>query len=247
MLSGNRNFEGRIGPDVRANFLASPPLVVAYAIAGTVNIDLDNDPLGYDPTGEPVFLRDVWPSQEEIQAEIHRSLKPDLFRQQYANVFTGNEQWNEVPISGGELYAWSPDSTYIQEPTFFQDMGTELPPVQPIVGARVLAVMPDSTTTDHISPAGAIAPDSPAGRFLTEKGVPRSEWNSYGSRRGNHEVMMRGTFANIRIKNQMLDGVEGGYTAYIPAAGQVTDAAAGLDGVGDLGCGRQVSSRTGRR
>jgi len=229
VLSGNRNFEGRIGPDVRANFLASPPLVVAYAIAGTVNIDLDNDPLGYDPTGEPVFLRDVWPSQEEIQGEIHRSLKPDLFRQQYANVFTGNEQWNEVPISGGELYAWSPDSTYIQEPTFFLDMGTELPPVQPIVGARVLAVMPDSTTTDHISPAGAIAPDSPAGRYLTEKGVPRSEWNSYGSRRGNHEVMMRGTFANIRIKNQMLDGVEGGYTAYIPAAAQVSDAAAGLE------------------
>ena len=229
VLSGNRNFEGRIGPDVRANFLASPPLVVAYAIAGTVNIDLDNDPLGYDPTGEPVFLRDVWPSQEEIQAEIHRSLKPDLFRQQYANVFTGNEQWNEVPISGGELYAWSPDSTYIQEPTFFQEMGTDLPPVQPIVGARVLAVMPDSTTTDHISPAGAIAPDSPAGRYLTERGVPRSEWNSYGSRRGNHEVMMRGTFANIRIKNQMLDGVEGGYTAYIPAAAQVSDAAAGLE------------------
>ena len=229
VLSGNRNFEGRIGPDVRANFLASPPLVVAYAIAGTVNIDLENDPLGYDPTGEPVFLRDVWPRQEEIRAEIHRSLKPDLFRQQYANVFTGNEQWNEVPISGGELYAWSPDSTYIQEPTFFQEMGTELPPVQPIVGARVLAVMPDSTTTDHISPAGAIAPDSPAGRYLAEKGVPRSEWNSYGSRRGNHEVMMRGTFANIRIKNQMLDGVEGGYTAYIPSTGQVIDSAAGLE------------------
>ena len=230
VLSGNRNFEGRIGPDVRANFLASPPLVVAYAIAGTVNIDLDNDPLGYDPTGEPVFLRDVWPSQAEIQTEIHRSLKPDLFRQQYANVFTGNEQWNEVPISGGELYAWRPDSTYIQEPTFFQDMGTELPPVQPIVGARVLDVMPDSTTTDHISPAGAIAPHSPAGRYLIEKGVPRSEWNSYGSRRGNHEVMMRGTFANIRIKNQMLDGVEGGYTAYIPAAvGQATDASSSLE------------------
>ena len=224
VLSGNRNFEGRIGPDVRANFLASPPLVVAYAIAGTVNIDLDNDPLGYDPNGEPVFLRDVWPSQEEIQTEIHRSLKPALFSQQYANVFTGNEQWNEVPISGGDLYAWSPDSTYIQEPTFFQEMDTDLPPVQPIVGARVLAVMPDSTTTDHISPAGAIALDSPAGRFLAGKGVPRSEWNSYGSRRGNHEVMMRGTFANIRIKNQMLDGVEGGYTAYIPSAGQVTDA-----------------------
>ena len=223
VLSGNRNFEGRIGPDVRANFLASPPLVVAYAIAGTVNIDLDNDPLGFDPTGEPVFLRDIWPSQQEIQAEIHRSLKPALFRQQYADVFTGNEQWNHVPITGGELYAWNPDSTYIQEPTFFQEMGTELPPVRPIVGARVLAVMPDSTTTDHISPAGAIAPDSPAGRFLTAKGVPRSEWNSYGSRRGNHEVMMRGTFANIRIKNQMLDGVEGGYTVYMPAQGHLTE------------------------
>ena len=223
VLSGNRNFEGRIGPDVRANFLASPPLVVAYAIAGTVNIDLDNDPLGYDPTGEPVFLRDIWPSQQEIRSEIHRSLKPALFRQQYADVFTGNEQWNQVPISGGELYAWNPESTYIQEPTFFQDMGTALPPVRPIVGARVLAVMPDSTTTDHISPAGAIAPESPAGRLLTAKGVPRSEWNSYGSRRGNHEVMMRGTFANIRIKNQMLDGVEGGYTVYMPAVGHVTE------------------------
>ena len=218
VLSGNRNFEGRIGPDVRANFLASPPLVVAYAIAGTVNIDLDNDPLGYDPTGEPVFLRDVWPSQEEIQAEINRSLKPALFRQQYANVFTGNPQWNEVPISGGELYAWNPESTYIREPSFFQGMDAQVPPVQPIVGARVLAVMPDSTTTDHISPAGAIAPDSPAGRYLTEKGIPRAQWNSYGSRRGNHEVMMRGTFANIRIKNQMLDGVEGGYTVHIPFA-----------------------------
>ena len=225
VLSGNRNFEGRIGPDVRANFLASPPLVVAYAIAGTVNIDLDNDPLGYDPTGEPVFLSDVWPSQEEIQSEIHRSLKPALFQEQYADVFTGNDQWNEVPIAGGDLYAWDPDSTYIQEPSFFKEMGTELPPVQPIVGARVLAVMPDSTTTDHISPAGAIAPNSPAGRFLAQRGVPRSEWNSYGSRRGNHEVMMRGTFANIRIKNQMLDGVEGGYTVHIPSAAKVTDAA----------------------
>ena len=225
VLSGNRNFEGRIGPDVRANFLASPPLVVAYAIAGTVNIDLDNDPLGYDPTGEPVFLRDVWPSQAEIQAEILRNLKPALFREQYANIFTGNEKWNDVPISGGDLYAWDPDSNYIQEPSFFQEMEADPPPVQPIVGARVLAVMPDSTTTDHISPAGAIAPESPAGRYLAEKGVPRSEWNSYGSRRGNHEVMMRGTFANIRIKNQMLDGVEGGYTVYIPAEARVGDAA----------------------
>lgn len=228
VLSGNRNFEGRIGPDVRANFLASPPLVVAYAIAGTVNIDLDNDPLGYDPNGDPVFLRDVWPSQEEIQTEISRSLKPVMFHEQYGNVFTGNEQWNEVPIAAGDLYDWNPDSTYIQEPTFFKDMSTDTPPVAPIVGARVLAIMPDSTTTDHISPAGAIAQDSPAGRYLTDKGVPRSAWNSYGSRRGNHEIMMRGTFANIRIQNQMLDGVEGGSTVYIPTSEQMSiwDAAA---------------------
>lgn len=222
VLSGNRNFEGRIGPDVRANFLASPPLVVAYAIAGTVNIDLDNDPLGYDPNGDPVFLRDVWPSQEEIQTEIRRSLKPVMFHEQYGNVFTGNEQWNEVPIAAGDLYDWNSNSTYIQEPTFFKDMGTDTPPVAPIVGARVLAIMPDSTTTDHISPAGAIAQDSPAGRYLTDKGVPRSAWNSYGSRRGNHEIMMRGTFANIRIQNQMLDGVEGGSTVYIPTSEQMS-------------------------
>ena len=222
VLSGNRNFEGRIGPDVRANFLASPPLVVAYAIAGTVNIALDNDPLGYDPNGDPVFLRDVWPSQEEIQTEIRRSLKPVMFHEQYGNVFTGNEQWNEVPIAAGDLYDWNSDSTYIQEPTFFKDMGTDTPPVAPIVGARVLAIMPDSTTTDHISPAGAIAQDSPAGRYLTDKGVPRSAWNSYGSRRGNHEIMMRGTFANIRIQNQMLDGVEGGSTVYIPTSEQMS-------------------------
>ncbi|RME56895.1 MAG: aconitate hydratase AcnA, partial [Caldilineae bacterium] len=221
VLSGNRNFEGRISPDVRANFLASPPLVVAYAIAGTVDIDLENEPLGYDPSGEPVYLREIWPTQAEIQQEIRRSLNPSLFKEQYGNVFTGNEQWNQVPVSGGELYDWNPESTYIQEPPFFKDMTLEVPPVKPIVGARVLAVMPDSTTTDHISPAGAIAPDSPAGRYLASKGVPRSEWNSYGSRRGNHEVMMRGTFANIRIKNQMLDGVEGGYTVYIPEMKQM--------------------------
>jgi aconitate hydratase len=221
VLSGNRNFEGRISPDVRANFLASPPLVVAYAIAGTINIDLYNEPLGLDPNGEPVYLNDIWPTQEEIQREIRRSLNPQIFQEQYGNVFTGNEEWNEVAITGGDLYKWNPDSTYIQEPPFFVGMSPEVPPVQEIRGARVLAVMPDSTTTDHISPAGSIAKDSPAGRYLTEKGVERSEWNSYGSRRGNHEVMMRGTFANIRIKNQMLDGVEGGYTVYIPEMKQM--------------------------
>ncbi len=217
VLSGNRNFEGRISPDVRANFLASPPLVVAYAIAGTVNIDLFNEPLGYDPNGQPVFLRDIWPTQEEIKQAIRRSLKPEMYREQYANVFDGNEAFNKVSVTGGDLFQWNPDSTYIKEPPFFMDFSLSVPPVEPIRSARVLAIMPDSTTTDHISPAGNIAAKSPAGRYLTERAVPRSEWNSYGSRRGNHEIMMRGTFANIRIKNQMLDGEEGGDTIHIPS------------------------------
>ena len=222
VLSGNRNFEGRISPDVRANFLASPPLVVAYAIAGTMEIDLTVDPLGYDPTGEPVYLADVWPSQEEIQTEIRRSLNPSIFAEQYGNVFSGNEQWNAVAASEGDIYAWNAESTYIQEPPFFVGMSAEVPPVQQIVGARVLAVMPDSTTTDHISPAGSIAADSPAADYLRSHHVERSEWNSYGSRRGNHQVMMRGTFANIRIKNQMLDGQEGGLTVHIPTMEQMS-------------------------
>jgi aconitate hydratase len=215
VLSGNRNFEGRISPDVRANFLASPPLVVAYAIAGTMNIDMETEPLGYDPNGNPVFLRDVWPTQEEIRSTIRRALKPEMFREQYANVFDGNPQFNAVKVAGGDRFAWDPTSTYIQEPPFFR-ITREIPPLQPIQGARVLAFMADSTTTDHISPAGNIAPGSPAARYLEERAVPRREWNSYGSRRGNHEVMMRGTYANIRIKNQMLPGVEGGVTRYIP-------------------------------
>ncbi len=216
VLSGNRNFEGRVSPDVRANFLASPPLVVAYAIAGTVNIDMETEPLGYDPNGNPVFLRDVWPTQDEIQRTVRRALKPEMFHEQYGNVFDGNPEFNAVKVAGGELFAWDPASTYIKEPPFFT-ITREVQPVQPIVGARVLAVMPDSTTTDHISPAGNIARNSPAARYLEAHGVPREEWNSYGSRRGNHEIMMRGTFANIRIKNQMLDGDEGGDTVYIPA------------------------------
>ncbi|MFZ1752998.1 MAG: aconitate hydratase, partial [Caldilineaceae bacterium] len=167
------------------------------------------------------YLADVWPTQEEIQHEIRRSLNPAIFAEEYGNVFSGNEQWNEVAVTGGDIYNWNPDSTYIQEPPFFVDMSAEVPPVQQIVGARVLAVMPDSTTTDHISPAGSIAKDSPAGNYLAGHGVERSEWNSYGSRRGNHEVMMRGTFANIRIKNQMLDGTEGGLTVHIPTMEQL--------------------------
>ncbi len=215
VLSGNRNFEGRISPDVRANFLASPPLVVAYAIAGTVNIDLNTEPLGYDPNGHPVFLYDIWPTQEEVQSTMRRALRPDMFREQYANVFTGNEQFNAVSVAGGDLFSWDPASTYIKEPPFF-NITREVPPLRPIAGARILAIMPDSTTTDHISPAGDIARNSPAARYLEERGVPRSEWNSYGSRRGNHEIMMRGTYANIRIKNQLVPGVEGGVTRYLP-------------------------------
>jgi aconitate hydratase len=215
VLSGNRNFEGRVSPDVRANFLASPPLVVAYAIAGTVNLDTESDPLGYDPNGKPVFLRDIWPSQEEIRDTIRRALRPEMYHEQYANIFTGNEQFNEVKVAEGDLFAWDPKSTYIKEPPFF-NITREVPHVQPIVGARVLAIMPDSTTTDHISPAGNIAKDSPAALYLESHGVERSEWNSYGSRRGNHEVMMRGTYANIRIKNGLVPGVEGGVTKYLP-------------------------------
>ncbi|MGL4647932.1 MAG: aconitase family protein, partial [Caldilineaceae bacterium] len=215
VLSGNRNFEGRISPDVRANFLASPPLVVAYAIAGTVNIDMETEPLGYDPNGQPVFLRDIWPTQDEVQSTMRRALRPEMFREQYGNVFVGNEQFNAVAVAGGDLFAWNEASTYIKEPPFF-NITRAVPPLQPIRGARVLAIMQDSTTTDHISPAGDIAKGSPAASYLEERGVPRSEWNSYGSRRGNHEVMMRGTYANIRIKNLLVPGVEGGVTRYLP-------------------------------
>jgi len=222
VLSGNRNFEGRIHPLVRANYLASPPLVVAYALAGRVDIDLLNEPLGYDPNGQPVYLRDIWPTQDEIQREIRRSLKPEMFRRQYANVFDGNEMWNNIAAPEGELYAWDPNSTYIQEPPFFVDMPPEPPPLQDIRGARVLALLGDSITTDHISPAGSISAKSPAGRYLIERGVPPEEFNSYGARRGNHEVMMRGTFANVRLKNLLVPGVEGGVTIYLPTGEQMS-------------------------
>ncbi len=217
VLSGNRNFEGRINADVKANFLASPPLVVAFALAGTVNFDMAHDSLGLDPSGNPVYLQDIWPSQEEIRDAISQSLDPEMFRSQYSNVFTGNETWNEIEGAQGEIYAWDPTSTYVHEPPFFRQLTPKLPDLQPILGAHVLAIMPDSTTTDHISPAGSIAPETPAAHYLEDLGIPRSEWNTYGTRRGNDEVMLRGTFANVRVKNQMLDGKEGGYTIHVPS------------------------------
>ncbi|QYJ16818.1 Aconitate hydratase A [Rubrobacter xylanophilus DSM 9941] len=222
VLSGNRNFEGRINPYVRANYLASPPLVVAYALAGTVDIDLTKEPLGHDPEGNPVYLRDIWPSQEEIRAQIESALDPNLYRKQYANVYTGNEQWNEVEVPSGDLYEWDPDSTYIQEPAFFKGLSPEPEPLRDIAGARVLVKVGDSLTTDHISPAGAIPKDSPAGRYLISKGVEPKDFNSYGSRRGNHEVMVRGTFANIRLRNQLVPGREGGYTVHLPDGEETT-------------------------
>ena len=222
VLSGNRNFEGRINPDVRANYLASPPLVVAYALAGTVDINLTNEPMGTSKDGEPVYLKDIWPSQEEVAREIETALEPNLYKKQYANVYTGNEQWNAVEAPSGDLYAWYPDSTYIQEPTFFKDLGPEPEELKDIIGAHVLVKVGDSVTTDHISPAGAIPSRSPAGQYLIEKGVDPRDFNSYGSRRGNHEVMVRGTFANIRLRNQLRPGTEGGVTVHFPDGEETT-------------------------
>ncbi|OYD07412.1 aconitate hydratase AcnA [Paludifilum halophilum] len=216
VLSGNRNFEGRIHPDVKANYLASPPLVVAYALAGTVDIDFEKDPIGYDTDRNPVYFKDIWPSNEEIREAIDASMNADQFREQYGRVFDANERWNQMDTPEGELYDWDEQSTYIQEPPFFVDLSPELEPVEEIKGARTLALLKDSVTTDHISPAGAIAPNSPAGKYLREKGVKPRNFNSYGSRRGNDRIMTRGTFANIRIRNQMVPGTEGGFTKYIP-------------------------------
>jgi len=216
VLSGNRNFEGRIHPLVKANFLASPPLVVAYALAGTVDINLDSEPLGTDKDGNPVYLQDIWPSSEEILALANRVIKPEFFKEMYEGIEYSNEMWNKLPVPEGALYTWDPDSTYIQEPPFFVELTPEVPDIHPIEGARVLVKVGDSVTTDHISPAGAIPIDSPAGQYLLRKGVSPADFNTYGSRRGNHEVMMRGTFANIRIRNQMAPGTEGGWTTYLP-------------------------------
>jgi aconitate hydratase len=216
VLSGNRNFEGRVSPDCRANYLASPPLVVAYAIKGTVRSDMVNEPLGTAFNGEPVYLKDIWPSNEEIRSLIDAHVHSEMFRRRYADVYHGDDRWRDIAVTGGDTYSWPAHSTYIQNPPYFTGMTMEPVPPADIDRARPLAIFGDSITTDHISPAGAIKPDSPAGRYLVENGVTRGEFNSYGSRRGNHEVMMRGTFANIRIKNRMLDNVEGGFTRYAP-------------------------------
>jgi aconitate hydratase len=220
VLSGNRNFEGRINQDVKANYLASPPLVVAYALAGRMDIDLANEPLGEGKDGEPVFLRDVWPSAEEIKQVVGDSVASEMFKRNYAEVFAGDEMWNAVNVPSGDRYTW-PDSTYVRRPSFFEAMPAEAPGVEPIAGARALALLGDSITTDHISPAGAIKRDSPAGRWLMDQDVDVKDFNSYGSRRGNHEVMIRGTFANIRLRNQLIEKA-GGYTRHFPDGGETT-------------------------
>lgn len=212
VLSGNRNFEGRINPDVKMNYLASPPLVIAYSLAGSMNFDFETDPLGTDQNGADVFLRDIWPDSAEVQATIDSSINKGMFDTQYAAVFAGDERWRTLPTPTGDVFEWNAESTYVRKPPYFDGMTMELTPVADIAGARVLATLGDSVTTDHISPAGNIKADSPAGHYLDEHGVGRKDYNSYGSRRGNHEVMIRGTFANIRLKNQLLDGVEGGFT-----------------------------------
>jgi aconitate hydratase len=212
VLSGNRNFEGRINPDVKMNYLASPPLVIAYALAGSMNFDFEKDALGTDPDGNDVFLADIWPDAAEVQSTIDSSIDTDMFTHEYAGVFDGDERWRSLPTPTGSTFEWDSESTYVRKPPYFDGMTIETTPVSDIAGARVLAALGDSVTTDHISPAGNIKADSPAGKYLDEHGIARIDYNSYGSRRGNHEVMIRGTFANIRLKNQLLDGVEGGYT-----------------------------------
>jgi aconitate hydratase len=220
VLSGNRNFEGRINTEVKLNYLTSPPLVVAYALAGTMDIDFSVDPLGHDDDGRPVYLRDIWPSAQDVARVIGESLRSDMFRRTYADVFAGDERWNGIHVPAGDRFAWAEMSTYVRHPLFFVDMPADPPLVTDIRGARVLAVLGDSVTTDHISPAGSIRRDSPAGRYLLEHGVKPADFNSYGSRRGNHEVMMRGTFANVRLRNQLTPDAEGGVTLYLSGGGE---------------------------
>jgi aconitate hydratase len=222
VLSGNRNFEGRINGDVRANYLASPPLVVAYALAGRVDINLQEEPLGTGSNGQPVYLKDIWPTQQEVADTVRTCVRSEMFRKTYDDVFTGNAQWQGLPVPGGDTYVWDESSTYVKHPPYFVDMPATPAAVGDIHAARVLAVLGDSITTDHISPAGEIKAKSPAGQYLQAHGVPPTEFNSYGARRGNHEVMMRGTFANIRLKNRMVPGVEGGVTVHLPSGEQTS-------------------------
>ncbi|HVL29267.1 MAG TPA: aconitate hydratase AcnA, partial [Sphingomicrobium sp.] len=221
VLSGNRNFEGRVSPDCRANYLASPPLVVAYALKGTVRADMNSEPIGTARNGTPVFLKDIWPTNDEIRALIDAHVNSDMFRTRYADVYHGDARWRAIEVTGGDTYSWPSGSTYIANPPYFEGMTMTPAAIDDIDNARALAVFGDSITTDHISPAGAIKLDSPAGQYLIDKGVPRQEFNSYGARRGNHEVMMRGTFANIRIRNRMLKDVEGGFTLHAPTGEQM--------------------------
>jgi aconitate hydratase len=222
VLSGNRNFEGRIHPDVRLNYLASPPLVVAYALAGTMDIDLYHEPLGTDQNGKPVYLRDLWPSDREIAEVLSQALRSEMFRTDYADIFTGDSSWQAIEIPLGTTYTWEENSTYIRKAPFLDQLGREAAPLSNVTGARVLALLGDSVTTDHISPAGAIRPSSPAGRFLADHGVAPADFNSYGTRRGNHEVMVRGTFANARIRNKLAPGTEGGLTRHLPGGEEMT-------------------------
>jgi aconitate hydratase len=212
VLSGNRNFEGRVNPDVRANYLASPPLVVAYSLLGKMTKDITTQPLGTGSDGQPVYLKDIWPSSAEIAEVLRSAISVDMFKRRYGDVFKGDKRWQEIKVDGGETYKWNSSSTYVQNPPYFEDMSLTPKPVTDIEDARVLSLFLDSITTDHISPAGSFKAGTPAGKYLVDRQVKPIDFNSYGARRGNHEVMMRGTFANIRIKNQMLDGVEGGFT-----------------------------------
>jgi aconitate hydratase len=217
VLSGNRNFEGRVNHDVKANYLASPPLVVAYALAGSITVDLVTEPLGTDKDGKPVYLKDIWPSTKEVAKLVRKAVKTSMFKERYGDVFRGDPEWRAIEVAGGLTYEWDTTSTYVQEPPYFASMKAAPDAVTDVDGARILGLFGDSITTDHISPAGAIKHDSPAGHYLSEHGVAARDFNSYGSRRGNHEIMMRGTFANTRIKNQMVPGVEGGVTVHYPS------------------------------
>ena len=227
VLSGNRNFEGRIHPQVRASYLASPPLVVAYALAGTVDIDLKSEPIGKDPSGQPVYLNEIWPTMEEIRSTIEATLRPELFSENYSKAAEGGPRWRALPVPAGDLYDWEASSSYVQEPPFFIDLAPEPPAITDIKAARVIAALGDSVTTDHISPAGAIPKASPAGQYLIGRGISPADFNSYGARRGNHEVMVRGTFGNIRLRNALVPGREGDWTIHLPdgAEMRVYDAA----------------------